>query len=175
VKTYTEAPESVLEIIRERRETHYKHLDEAGVTFSVLMVEKNGSGPAISSGGYPALAQVRKQSQQARASGGADVLLEIDAKRWAEMDGNQQIALIDHELHHLETVRDDDEANGFKLDPQGRPVIKMRKHDYQFGWFSAIAERHGLNSPEVTQARMMWDEDGQRLFPFLEEKLTLTA
>lgn len=175
MKTFTTAPDEVLEIIRHRRAEFYKQLDEAGVTFAVLMVKKDGSGPALSAGGYPALAMIGKQAQHIRAAGGADVLLQIDLKRWAEMEPGQRIALIDHELHHLEVHEDTDASTGFELDPQGRPKITIRKHDYQFGWFTEIAARHGKNSPEVTQARLMWDEDGQRLFPFLEENLQLEA
>lgn len=173
-KVFTQADEGTLSLIRDRKAQFYDCLNTAGVTFSVLMVENHGSGPPISAGGYPALACVAKTSQHQRAAGSPDIIFQIDAKRWLEMTEDQRAALVDHELHHIELTEDGDAPEGFALDPQGRPKITMRKHDYQFGWFTAIAERHGANSPEVTQARIMWSEDGQRLFPFLAEKLELT-
>jgi len=42
----------------------------------------------------------------------------------------------------------------------------MRKHDHQFGWFDAVAQRHGEASPEVRQARVLMESSGQLYFDF---------
>jgi hypothetical protein len=58
--------------------------------------------------------------------------------------------------------------NGFgevARDDIGRPLIKLRKHDYEFGWFNIIAARHGIASAEVQQATRIADEMGQYYFP----------
>jgi hypothetical protein len=77
----------------------------------------------------------------------------------------EQEALVDHELHHLVLVRQDGLA---KRDDLGRYRFKMRDHDYEFGWFVEVAQRHGLASGEVQQANRMVQAHGQILFGFAE-------
>ena len=53
------------------------------------------------------------------------------------------------------------QASNTKRDAQGRPKIKLRKHDFQVGWFHEIARRHGEHSVEVRQCRELVSEQGQ--------------
>lgn len=46
----------------------------------------------------------------------------------------------------------------------GRPVLKIRLHDQQHGWFDEIARRHGDASIEVQQAKAFADSSGQTYF-----------
>lgn len=171
MKRYSPIDTETRERINERITANYSDLDEEGVTINAMFVTSN-EGPALMVGGYPALACVRATSQKERAAGMADVELLIQSATWAEMTPEQKDALLDHELHHL-IIETDPETGDTKEDPQGRPKIKMRKHDYQMGWFTEIARRHGMNSPEVTQARLVFDNDGQALFPFIDAQLRL--
>lgn len=49
------------------------------------------------------------------------------------------------------------------------PGLKMRRHDFQVGWFHEIAERHGKESIELMQAQQLFDERGQLYFAFIKQ------
>ncbi len=76
---------------------------------------------------------------------------------------------MDHELTHLELA---EKEGAPVLDDGGRPKLKMRLHDYEFGWFTEVAERHKENAIEVQQARALIDGDGQVYFPFLADEMS---
>jgi len=109
-----------------------------------------------------ALGLCRVCTLKERAAGRADAEILIDNDWWEEATPQEREALIDHELYHLKVVSDE---TGFKLDDLQRPVLKLRKHDYQFGWFKAVAERHGKASTEQRQAKTIMDESGQSFWP----------
>lgn len=114
---------------------------------------------ALTHGGVKALGVTRKTSLKDRAKGLGDAEICLDGEWWKSADEPEQRALLDHELHHL--VATD------KRDNLGRPIIKLRKHDFDFGWFTVIAERHGLHSQECKQASYMMDAVGQYYWPAL--------
>lgn len=119
--------------------------------------------------GYPCLAVVKITPYEQRAKGAKDASITFDKWRFEEMSEEKQVALIDHELHHLSIAYD---KNGrVKLDTLGRPKLKMRLHDVQFGWFTRIAERHGEASVERMQARVLAEEYGQLLFPWAADAI----
>ncbi len=135
------------------------------VTFDLLFVSTDGEGPALSHGGYAAYAVVRVISSKDRAAGRADAEIVIDRDKYHGMTPERRDALIDHELEHVMVMKTKD--GDFDTDDQHRPKLKLRKHDYQFGWFESIARRHRDNSIEVAQAESMWDACAQTLFPFV--------
>jgi hypothetical protein len=146
-------------------------IEQAGVTFDLCMchaeTDANGdpTGPAIVHQGAAAAGVCRITSLKERAMGRADVEISLDGDRWEDWTQEQRNALIDHEVFHV-IVRKD-QLGAFLLDDLGRPKLSMRDHDYQFGWFTAIAERHGAASFEVQQATLMAQQHGQVLFPFM--------
>ncbi len=105
--------------------------------------------------GYPCLAVVKIIGPKDRAMGRADAEISLDFKRWEELSDEQRLALLDHELSHLELTG--------KTDDHGRPKLKMRLHDVQAGWFVGVAERHGAASQEVQQAQEIAREHGAAL------------
>jgi hypothetical protein len=115
------------------------------------------AGDALKWHGVKALGIARKLSAKDRAKGLGDAEICIDGDWWANADDKERAALLDHELHHI--------CGTDKMDDLGRPVIKMRKHDYQFGWFSIIAARHGQFSQEQQQAKAMMEVSGQFYWP----------
>lgn len=163
-KTYDNAPDEVIEKVNDLLELYHPKLKEAGVTIHILQAHSTG-GDAVTVGGYAALACISITSLKNRVKGMKDVEIIIDAERYDELTEPQQIALLDHELHHLEI--DPDEGGGCKRDDASRPKLVMRRHDVQFGWFTVIAERHGANSPEQMQAKKLIDKYGQSFFPFI--------
>src|SRR5437667_3644642 len=127
--------------------------------------EKTGEAlnDALKKHGRKALGIARKIPLKDRALGRGDVEVSLDAPWWEKATEKQRRALLDHELHHF-AVKESDE-DGYVFDDLNRPVIQMRKHDFEFGWFKLIAERHGANSPECIAAIQIWDEAGQLFWP----------
>lgn len=122
-------------------------------------------GDAITKNGVRAFGLCKAIGTKDRAMGRADVEIMIDRDWWDTHDEPMQDALLDHELHHIVPR----EKNGsFVMDDLGRPKLKMREHDYEFGWFTIIARRHAV-SVERTQARSIYDFAGQAYWPFLYE------
>jgi hypothetical protein len=143
------------ELLSEVLEKHHPELHAAELIVDVLVAfaTKNEQGeprgPALSHGGYPAIATVRINSLKQRVLGGGDALVTLDGDRWGDFSPPQQRAILDHELTHLELVEGDE--GGVEGDDIGRPRLRLRKHDHQFGWFDAVVRRHGANSVEWSQ------------------------
>lgn len=115
---------------------------------------------ALTKGGVRALGITRKISLKDRAKGMGDCEITLDADHWTEVaDEGQQRAILDHELYHIVVSADNDDL--------GRPKIKLRKHDFEFGWFANIAIRHGVASCERIQAKRILDAAGQAFWPEL--------
>lgn len=129
-----------------------------------------------------ALATVKINPLKARVLGSGDALVMIDGDRWMDFEEPEQRAILDHELTHLELVYDDDgelpeaaieaaEANPTKerprpirLDDEGRPRLRIRLHDHQFGWFDDVVARHGRQAVEWAQFEKFRDGALQQLW-----------
>lgn len=148
-------------------EKYHPELKELAVKIDLLMVSTDSeTSPALTHGGYKALAVVRKTNSKERAHGRGDAEIVMDRDHYEGMDPAERDALLDHELYHL-VPKLDKKTGTYKRDEHGRPKFGMRKHDRQFGWFDAIAARHGKNSAEVQQANWIKDEAGQVYFGFI--------
>lgn len=169
--TYQKAPESVRstanDLIR-KYETH-EPLASAQVVIDLLMAFGNvddetgeKTGDAITSQGYRCLASTRVVNLRDRAKGNGDAEIILDGDEWANMEPEEQAALLDHELHHLKVKVD---KRGVVRDDLGRPKLELRKHDHHFGWFDVIAARHGQASQEQKQAKVMFLDHGQYYWP----------
>lgn len=162
MSTYTKAPEDVCSHAQAVMGRYHGPMHEVGVTVKVLMahppVDKNddATGPAISVGGYPALAKIRVLSLKDRVAYGFDTEMVLDADHWDECSDEERDAIIDHELSHLELKL---KEGALVRDDSGRPCLRIVKHDYQFGWFADVARRHGEASIEIQQARKMLEGD----------------
>lgn len=124
-------------------------------------------GDALKCHGVKALGVARKLGPKDRAKGLGDAEICLDGDWWKNADEKEREALLDHELHHICATD--------KRDNLGRPVIKLRKHDFQFGWFSIIAHRHGRNSQERQQAKAMMEVAGQFYWPEISAALAPVA
>lgn len=166
MKHYEKADQSVMEMLTEVVKARHSELKE--VRFDVLFVFSDGDGPALSSGGYAALAQVRILPLKQRTAGRGDAEIVVDGAAWKESNVRRRKALLDHELTHLKP----------KLDKMDRPVMDALKrprlvtvlHDWHFGWFDAVAEAWGEDSVEVEQARRIQETSGQFYFELTEGK-----
>ena len=108
-----------------------------------------------------------------RAKGNGDAEILIDHDFWVTIPEAQQRALLDHELNHIQVCVT--KTGVAKLDDLGRPKLKLRKHDIEVGWFSSVAQRHGVHSMEQIQAKQILDSDGQYLWPQLVQGETQVA
>lgn len=159
MSTYKKPDADMVRLVRQVMEKHHEHLCEVGVRVYLLVAHaptKNGTrkGAAIKHHGHAALAKVWIVPDKLRVAGLGDAEILIDGDRWPDMSLARRIAVLDHELTHLELA-------GEQEDPAARPKLRIRHHDRQFGWFDEVAERHGVESIEVEQAKRLMNEAGQ--------------
>ncbi len=165
MKSYTVCPKSITErtvaLLKKYWPLHHK----LGLTVDHLFVSHDGDGPALKLGGYACAGIIRKTSVKERAAGRADAEMVLDEERFTTMTPRQQEALLHHELNHLVVALDG--KGKPKVDATGRPVLKIRLHDQQFGWFDDTARLYGEDSFEVRQARgLLSAPAGQIYFEF---------
>jgi hypothetical protein len=127
---------------------------------------------ALTKNGLKSLGVTRAVPLKDRALGRGDAEIALDGDWWKTASGDEQAALLDHELHHI-SLKTDKNGN-IKYDDLNRPFIRLRKHDVEVGWFKAIAQRHGFASQEQQQAKKIMDSQGQFYWPGIAETLTLS-
>jgi hypothetical protein len=163
--TYERCPLAIHEQADAVLHKHATHEDTllAGVKIDFIFAkadrdEESGEllGPAITKNGVGALGLCRIINLRDRTMGRGDVEIMLDMDWWEKADWEEQNALLDHELHHIQL-----KGGKNPLDDLGRPKIKLRKHDHEFGWFAIVAARNGAASLERQQAKAMLDEFGQ--------------
>lgn len=144
-------------------ETHAP-LADAGVKIDFMFAfpdfdESTGepTNDALTKNGVKALGITRKLPPKDRAKGLGDAEVCLDGYWWDNNDEDDRRALLDHELHHIAVTA--------KRDDLGRPILKMRKHDVEIGWFHVVAQRHGSTSQERRQAKIIFDCYGQYYWP----------
>lgn len=117
---------------------------------------------AINKGGIKALGVARKLNLKDRTKGLGDAEILLDGDWWEDATEKERRALLDHELHHLVATS--------KVDDLGRPKLKLRKHDFEVGWFHIIAQRHGVHSQEQKQAGFIMESAGQFYWPAIAQQ-----
>lgn len=170
-KTYERAGAAVCNTMQAVLDEHHLDLRRNRVRVDVLFVsdidEDSGEvTPCLEEHGYPAAACVKVNAPPLRALGLGDALITIDAAVWAGLGTADRAALLDHELMHLEIKTKDGEV---VTDDQGRPALKLRKHDWQLGGFVDIAARHGSCALEVQAVRKCRGPGGQYFWDFADE------
>lgn len=146
---------------------------EVKIDFVFAFADTNDKGietnNALSKNGIKALGITRKIPLKDRVLGRGDAEIALDGGWWQKASGDEQAALLDHELWHI-SVKADKNGN-VKYDDIGRPEIQLRKHDVECGFFKCIAERHGDASQERIQAKAIMDKFGQFLWPDIAPRL----
>lgn len=174
MKTYEICGKAVADRVAAMVRKFHPDLKKIEAKIDLLFVATDADGPALTLHGYACAAVVRIIGKRDRAAGRGDAEIIFDREGYEDMTDAQRDALIDHELYHLLPAKDKNQK--FKSDDQGRPVLKMRKHDREYGWFDEIARRHGDNSCEIRQARALVATSGQLYFHFgRSEKLAEVA
>jgi hypothetical protein len=186
MSTYQKAPPEVRDMAEAilQEFISYKPIVEAKVKIDFLFayaeVAEDGEqageakGYALTKHGIRALGITRKLGIKDRVMGRGDAEVCLDGDWWKEATPARRRALLDHELHHLEVKTDED---GVVIrDDLKRPKLKLRKHDVEVGWFALVAGRHGSNSLEIEQAKLVMDSYGQLFWPCIDavEPMQLT-
>ena len=146
-------------------ESYHPELKGAEVTIGLEFASPT-SGKELERGvlmlhGYPCAAIASITPYRYRVRGCRDAIITIDLKKWEVLTTPQRDALLDHELHHFEVVRDDE--GHIESDPCGRPKLTMRKHDIVIGGFRCIIDRHGKDAIEAMAAKaILKDNDKLR-------------
>jgi hypothetical protein len=182
MSTYSKAPPEVRDMAEAILEEFisYKPIVEAKVKIDFLFAfaevgeDGESKGHALTKHGIRALGITRKLGIKDRVMGRGDAEVCLDGDWWEDATPARRRALLDHEMHHLEVKTDED---GVVIrDDLKRPKLKLRKHDVEVGWFALVAGRHGSNSLEIEQAKLVMDSYGQLFWPCIDavEPLQLT-
>lgn len=105
------------------------------VDLVVLFVESTTDADALTHHGHPCLAKIKINTPLQIAIHGVNVVILLDHERYDQLSQPRKLALLDHELCHLE------------ITPKG--VLKLRPDDYLLTGFKACIERHGQDAMEV--------------------------
>ena len=122
---------------------YHTRLTDVGVTIGLVFAEPDPEkeGSVLSHGGYTAAALAVKTTASERRHGAPDCEIQIDRWTWERIGEASRAALIDHELTHFVPKKDKDDVQ--ILDKRLRPVIELRRHDFQIGGFDEVVSRHG--------------------------------
>lgn len=169
---YWKADEEIQKKLTLAMDQWHHDLAKANVRIGIIMAANPKDGPAVSHGGYPALATIKIVPLKDRITKGYDAEMLIDATFWKTTTDETRMALLDHELSHLELKKpkerkpekkskhpdeepvdpeDDDTIAGqsFLVDDIGRPILKTKKGDWNVGdGFAEVVRRHGVHAIE---------------------------
>jgi hypothetical protein len=158
--TYERCDKSVEDLANEILSDYQEHeeLLAAEPKIDFVFASTDQDRPALKLHGKAAYAIARKIGLKDRALGRGDCEIAIDRQWWNTASKAERRALLDHELFHFG-------VDLGKRDDLGRPVIWIRRHDIDVGWFKHIAKRHGSASLERQQAKIIFEDAGQLFWP----------
>lgn len=126
--TWSEAPESLVQVVEALVSTHHPHLEEARI--GVVLRDTVGSSRGVpQQGGVQLVGAVHQVLLD------LDFLVWVAADAWSGLTLSEKLALLDHQLCHCQMS-------------QGR--CYLRGHDVEE--FQAIIERYGSYTPALQQA-----------------------
>lgn len=148
---YSIANEEINLTIQEVMKKNHGDLHAEGVTITA-MIARSEEGPAIKVRGCEAAGCIRITKLMERTLGLGDAVMILDGERLDAWSSKRLQAVIDHELRHLVLAKNK-KTGQIQRDDEGRPKLRIRPHDFEFGWFARTAELYGEESYEVSQAR----------------------
>jgi hypothetical protein len=148
---YSIANEEVNLTIQKVMKENHGDLHAEGVTITAL-IARSEEGPAIKVRGSEAVGCIRITKLAERTLGLGDAVMILDGESMIAWSSKRLQAVIDHELRHLMLAKNK-KTGQIQRDDEGRPKLRIRPHDFEFGWFARTAELYGEESYEVSQAR----------------------
>jgi hypothetical protein len=116
---------------------NHDHLTDATIRFVWNLAWKPDKD------GVRTLGKAIKVAEPYRSIMRVDLVIAVAKEPWDQMNEEEKVALIDHELTHFD-VHTDPEDGYAKLDELDRIVYRLRRHDFED--FAENIERHGLNA-----------------------------
>jgi DNA segregation ATPase FtsK/SpoIIIE-like protein len=164
-KKYWVAEEKVQAACRATMEQFHEPLAALGVNvlcvFAKAEDKKGFPLPAVKLRGRSCYATIRAVSDEDRAAGMPDAVMTIDHVLWKTLSTERQVALLDHELTHIE-LAGGESSSGVSL--------AMRKHDWELAGFFDVVKRHGKDAIELVDLiKFGRSEPGQLAFRFIED------
>ena len=145
------ANEEINLTIQKVMKENHGDLHAEGVTITA-MIARSEEGPAIKVRGCEAAGCIRITKLMERTLGLGDAVMILDGERLDAWSSKRLQAVIDHELRHLVLAKNK-KTGQIQRDDEGRPKLRIRPHDFEFGWFARTGELYGEESYEVSQAR----------------------
>ena len=146
-RRYESCPDSVTDLVRRVRRERFPSLDGVTITCDFSFAPTKDGIPTsddLKHHGWPCAAIIKIVSLKDRVSGLSDAILRISGNWWIDHpDEYERISLITHELTHI--ILTD------KEDSFGRPVLKMRPHDYEATGFYDCIEQDQEHSIDLQQ------------------------
>lgn len=113
----------------------HEHLQEAAIAYIYDAEIMTSKGRAI-------MAKIRKANPVEHHLTGMDLIVLVSMPIWRTLEESQQIALMDHELSHVETT--------MKGTPPNHEVkYKLVGHDLEE--FNEVVKRHGAWYPDIKE------------------------
>jgi hypothetical protein len=141
-----------MKLVAEAMLLWHPRLHKAEVQIGVLMADNEESAP-LKVHGHAALACIKIVSLADRVSKRYEAEIKIDAQNWSDMEEPGKMALLDHELCHINTIDLSKEklqyalAKGrplWKTDSLDRPRLVSVKGDWASSdGFKQVCARHG--------------------------------
>lgn len=149
--SYSQADDATVALLTRTIAEFHPQLKQHEVIIGVL-IAANPDGPAVKHAGYAAAATIKVVPLKDRLTKGYDAELLIDNEHWKECRKEHRVAILDHELSHLEVAKT--KGGAVKRDDLGRPKLKILPGDIvQSDGFRDVVKRHGEYAPEVITLR----------------------
>jgi hypothetical protein len=162
--TYQKCDETVRELLGELLEQYRGDLQDAGATIELLFAFGSDGKPALKSRGQIVLGRCKINSLQDRAEGKADATIVLDGNRWPHWPEQRRLAVLHHELTHIDTW----ERGDGDRDDLGRPSLKIRYGDWDFDGFHQMIELYGAFSVESRNLKIIAETHQQLQLPFAD-------
>jgi hypothetical protein len=149
-------------MIKERVKTVHDNLRGAHIEPAWMIGKKPDKDGRVT------LGKMKKAGELDRELHGYDAILIVNAEHWKILNEQQRLALIDHELCHLDVALDPTSLEP-KVDGHGKTCYRVRKHDLEE--FRGVIERHGVYLSDIAEfvRAAMKKDPNMKLFPDKDE------
>jgi hypothetical protein len=130
--TYHDPTPWTTELLRSVIEEYFLNLAvlEPALVVDIRMATSDKPGtPAVKHHGHECFATIEIVKPKERSRGGPDLRITIDREKWDDAGEETRTAVLHHELSHCVPQMEKD-SDILKLDPYGRPVVKLRPDDW---------------------------------------------
>lgn len=143
---------------------------EPALNIDIRMAVSDKPGvPSVKHHGHECFATIEIVKAKERSRGGPDLRLTIDKRKWQAARTEMRTAVLHHELNHVVPQMEKD-SDVLKLDPYGRPVVKLRPDDWCLTGFRETVRIFGEDAVERQCLDRVEESLRQMGLPFGEER-----